>query len=105
MASTPAERQLYASIAGLTGWANTVDRAARGRHGQNGLIAKFEREARAAHPSFTDAQIRRHAATLLKLHMKQLTRKSMATRAARRAQQDRAAAEMKANRARKGSAA
>jgi hypothetical protein len=101
---SPAERRLQASIAGLTGWANTTDRSARGRQGQSGLMAKFEREARAANPSFSDAQIRRHATTLHKLHMKRLAQKGMQARAARRAEQDRAAAEMKARRDKRGAA-
>jgi hypothetical protein len=45
MPLSPAEKRLRASIAGLSGWANTVDRSARGCHAHQGLIAKFEREA------------------------------------------------------------
>jgi hypothetical protein len=41
MPYSPAERRLRASVAGTQGWINTVDRAARGRHGQKGLYAKY----------------------------------------------------------------
>ncbi len=36
MPLTPSERKLRASIAGLTGWANTADRESRARHAARG---------------------------------------------------------------------
>jgi hypothetical protein len=40
-------RSTAGRLGGLTSWANTPDRAARASAGYSGLLARFEREARA----------------------------------------------------------
>jgi hypothetical protein len=44
MPLSASERRLRARKASLTAWQNTVDRSARGRHANAGLMAKFARE-------------------------------------------------------------
>jgi hypothetical protein len=94
---SPAERSRQASIAGLTGWANTVDRSARGRAGYNGLLAKFAREAD-PEGTLTPAERSRRAKTLYKLHMQKITQASLAARKAKREAAEQQAAAMKARR-------
>jgi hypothetical protein len=105
MSLTPAERRLRSSIAGLSGWANTTDRAARGRAGHDGLMRKFEREEREEHPSATDAEIHKRAATRYRLHMAKLTAASLKARKAKAEQRDQQAAAMKAARDKRTGAA
>jgi hypothetical protein len=97
-ASSPDERKRIASIAGLTGWANTIDRSARGRNGHNGLVAKFERQAREANPTLSDPEIHRRANTLYKLHMQRITQAAVRARRRRHAEREKKGAAMKAAR-------
>jgi hypothetical protein len=103
MPATPTERRLRASAAGAAGWANTVDRAARGRHGQQGLFAKYLREA----PSeITDPAARRKSAeSRLRAHYRQMAYRSLKVRRERKEAQEREAVELKAKRANNGGGA
>jgi hypothetical protein len=93
-----AERKRIASIAGLTGWANTVDRSARGRHGQAGLMAKFEQQVRDTNPNLSRPEIRRRADTLYRLHMQRITQASVRSRKARRKEREKQAQAMRSAR-------
>jgi hypothetical protein len=92
-----AERQLRASIAGLTGWANTKDRSARGRHMQAGIWEKCLREV---NPDILDEKTR-HASALsaYKAHYRRMALKSAQARRERLEAQQREAAELKTARA------
>jgi hypothetical protein len=97
LSTTPAERRLIASAAGAAGWARTVDRAARGRHGQQGLFAKYLRDVPA---KITDPDARRKAAeSRMRAHYAQMALKSLKVRRAKREAREREAAELKAARA------
>jgi hypothetical protein len=94
---SPAEIRLNKSIAALTGWANTVDRSARGRHMQAGLFAKFLREAD-PNNELPEHVRRAKATTLYKLHYKRMAQRSMQSRRKRLEAQQQAADELKAKR-------
>jgi hypothetical protein len=68
---TPAQRQLRASIAANARWSRE-DPAANAARGQAGLLARFEREARAADPAASDAEIERRAQAAHRAHMQRL---------------------------------
>jgi hypothetical protein len=97
---TPSERKLRASIAGLTGWANTKDRKARAKHASNGLYEKFlrtvdpdntlpENERAKLADSLYRAHFQRmsfNASKARRLRMEQQQRDAQAMRDARNAQ-------------------
>jgi hypothetical protein len=87
---TPEQRTLRASIAAHTRW-SAEDPAANAARGQAGLLAKFEREARAADPTLPDAEIARRAQSAYRAHMARLSFASSKARKARKAGGDRAA--------------
>jgi hypothetical protein len=84
------ERKLRASLAGLTGWANTVDRSARGVHASRGLYEKFDR---ATDPTLPDDVRAKMADCAFRAHMKRLTLKSATARRLRKEAQERQAQE------------
>lgn len=86
---TPEQRHLRASIAAHTRW-SAEDPAANAARGQAGLLAKFEREARAADPTLPDAEIARRAQSAYRAHMARLSFASSKARGARKASGDRA---------------
>ena len=104
MPLSPSERRLRAQKAGLTGWANTVDRSARGRHANAGLLAKYERQA---DPDGTmDPRERaKRASTLLKQHYADMRWKAVEARRRRVQEKLDRAAEMKAGRDKRAGAA
>ena len=81
---TPEQRTLRASIAAHTRWAGESgqEQAARG---QAGLLAKFEREIRAADPGLPDAEVARRAEHARQAHMARLSLASSKARKARKA--------------------
>jgi hypothetical protein len=81
---TAEQRTLRASIAAHTRWAKE-DPAANAARGQAGLLAKFEREARAADPTLPDAEIARRAQSAYRAHMARLSFASSKARGARNA--------------------
>ena len=87
---TPEQRTLRASIAAHTRWSKE-DPAANAARGQAGLLARFEREARAADPGLPDAEVARRAQSAYQAHMGRLSFASSKARAARKAGGDRAA--------------
>ena len=87
---TPTQRSLRASIAAHTRWSKE-DPAANAARGQAGLLARFEREARAADPTLTDAEVARRAEAARRAHMQRMAFASSKARAARKAAGDRAA--------------
>jgi hypothetical protein len=95
---SPAEKHLRASIAGLTSWANTSDRSARGRHAQEGLFQKF---LLAVDP---DQQLdvvtrTKNATSLYRAHYQRMALRSAIVRRERREAREREAAELKSKRA------
>lgn len=54
---TPEQRSDRARLGAHSMWAKTADRTARTAPLRNGLIAKFEREAREMHPNADDRTI------------------------------------------------
>ena len=82
-ALTPEQRTLRAQIAANTRWSkeNPTANAVRG---QAGLLARFEREARAADPTAPDAEIARRAERARQAHMQRLALASSRARAARK---------------------
>jgi hypothetical protein len=80
---TPRQRTARASIAGYTRWskATDADRKANAERGQAGLLAKFEREIRAADPNASDAEVARRAESARKAHMKRMAFASSRARA------------------------
>lgn len=54
---TPEQRSDRARLGAHAMWAKTADRAARTEPLRNGLLAKFEREAREMHPDADDRVI------------------------------------------------
>jgi hypothetical protein len=68
---TPQQRTLRASIAANTRWSRE-NPAANAARGQAGLLARFEREAREADPSASDAEIARRAEAAHRAHMQRL---------------------------------
>jgi hypothetical protein len=86
---TPEQRTLRASIAAHTRW-SAEDPAANAARGQAGLLARFEREAREADPTASDAEITRRAESARQAHMLKLAFASSKARAARKAGGDRA---------------
>jgi hypothetical protein len=96
MPITPAERRLRASIAGSQGWINTVDRAARGRHGQQGLFAKYLREVPDAITN--PAERRKNAESRMRGHYARMAYRSAKVRRERKEAQEAEAAELKAKR-------
>lgn len=97
-AHSPAERSRISKIAVLQSWDNTLDRAARARHGQNGLLARFEREARKQYPNASNAEIGLRVKTKHQLHMARMTQASAAARRRRRYDLETRAAAMDAKR-------
>jgi hypothetical protein len=96
---TPAERRLIASAAGAAGWANTVDRAARARHGNRGLFEKFLREVPA---EITDPRARRkNAESRLRAHYARMAYRSLKVRRERKEAEQAQADEPKTKRANK----
>ncbi len=95
---SPAEKRLRASIAGLTGWANTADRSARGRHAQDGLFQKF---LLAVDPDEQLDLVTRHknATSLYRAHYQRLALRSAQARRERREAQEAQAEQLKAKRA------
>jgi hypothetical protein len=92
---SPAERKLRASIAGLTGWANTDDRRARAAHASRGNWQKFYN---ATDPSLPEDVRAGQADSAYKAHMKRLTFLSMKASRERREQAVRDAQARKAAR-------
>lgn len=80
---TPEQRHLRASIAAHARWSKE-NPAANAARGQAGLLAKFEREIRAADPALPDAEVARRAESARKAHMGRLALASSKARAARR---------------------
>jgi hypothetical protein len=85
---SPVETRLRASKAGLTGWANTKDRAARARHAQQGLYEKF---VRAVDPHLElDEQTRhKNAQSLYRAHYQGMALKSATARRHRKEREER----------------
>lgn len=81
MPLTPSERKLRSSIAGSTGWANTVDRAGRARHASRGIWERFYRETDATLPEHVRAA---QADSAYKAHMKRLAFRSAKARRERK---------------------
>ena len=96
MPISASERKLRGSIAGQTGWANTIDRSARAAHAHRGLWQKFYRATDSALPEQVRAKM---AESAYKAHMKRLAFKSMKARRLRREAREKLAAERKAARA------
>jgi hypothetical protein len=97
MPITPAERRLRASIAGAQGWINTVDRAARGRHGQKGLFAKYLREV--PDEITNPAERRKNAESRMRAHYARMAYRSAKVRRERKEAEQAEADELKAARA------
>jgi hypothetical protein len=95
MPLSPAERKLRASIAGLTGWANTTNRSARAAHAHRGLWQKFYD---ATDPSLPDDVRAKMADSAYRAHMKRMSLKSAKARRERKEARERLAAERKAAR-------
>jgi hypothetical protein len=81
---TPEQRRIRASIAAHTRWSQE-NRAANAARGQAGLLARFEREIRAADPALPDAEVARRAESARRAHMGKLALASSKARAARKA--------------------
>jgi hypothetical protein len=79
--TTPAEREQLARIAAFARWARE-DPHLTATRGQAGLVAKFEREAREADPSITDAEAARRGMCAYREHMIRLSLKGRAARKA-----------------------
>ncbi len=88
MPLSPSERKLRASIAGQTGWANTVDRSTRAAHASRGNYEKFYRATDPGLPEHLRAKL---AESAYRAHMKRLTLKSMKARRLAKEQQQREA--------------
>jgi hypothetical protein len=86
---TPEQRHLRASIAAHTRWSKE-NPSANAARGQAGLLARFEREARAAEPGLTEAEYARRAQAAYQAHMARLALASSKARAARKAGGDHA---------------
>jgi len=80
---TPEQRTLRASIAAHTRW-SAEDPAANAARGQAGLLAKFEREVRAADPTLPDAEVARRTQSAYRAHMARLSFASSKARGARK---------------------
>ena len=81
MPLSPSERKLRASVAGLTGWANTADRTARAAHAGRGNWEKFYR---ATDPSLPEDLRARMADSAHKAHMKRMAYRSAKVRRLRK---------------------
>ena len=81
MPLTAAERKLRASVAGLTGWANTADRTARAAHAARGLYEKFYR---ATDPGLPDDLRARMADSAYRAHLKRMAFRSAQSRRQRK---------------------
>jgi hypothetical protein len=81
---SPSERKLRASIAGLTGWANTADRTRRAAHASRGNWEKFYN---ATDPSLPEDLRAKMADSAYKAHMKRLALAS--SKAARQRREER----------------
>ena len=77
---TPVRRHIRASIAANVRWSRE-DPAANAARGQAGLLARFEREARAADPTLPDAEVARRAQSAYRAHMARLAFASSKARA------------------------
>jgi hypothetical protein len=62
------QRQDRARLGAHAMWAKTADRAARTEPGRNGLLARFEREAREMHPGADDRAIAQTVESLRLAH-------------------------------------
>jgi hypothetical protein len=82
MPLTPEQRRIRASIAAHTRW-SAEDPAANAARGQAGLLAKFERQIRAADPTLPDAEVARRAESARQAHMARLALASSKARARR----------------------
>jgi hypothetical protein len=89
------ERKLRASIAGLTGWANTADRTARARHASRGNWDKFYRATDPTLPEHVRAGM---ADSAYRAHMKRMQFKSAKVRRERVEQREELAQQRKAAR-------
>lgn len=65
---TPEQRIDRARLGAHAMWAKTADRAARTEPGRNGLLARFEREAREMHPDADDHTIAQAVESLRLAH-------------------------------------
>jgi hypothetical protein len=81
-ARDPALRRQNASIAALERWSREDPRA-NAERGQRGLVAKFEKEARAADPDASDAEIARRGQCAYRAHQIRNAKASAAARKAR----------------------
>ena len=81
MPLTKPQRTLRAQIAANTRWSRE-DPAENATRGQAGLAAKFEREAREADPTASDAEIARRAEVAYRAHMQRLALASSKARQA-----------------------
>jgi hypothetical protein len=97
--------RLRASIASLSAWdrCSPEQRSARGRNGNQGLVAKFEREA-IAEGATTPAQIRAAVKTKYRKHIQRMTYNSLKARQAKAQALTARAAELKAQRDKAGAA-
>jgi hypothetical protein len=95
MPLSPAERKVRASIASLTGWANTPNRTQRAAHASRGNWEKFYR---ATDPSLPEGLRAKMADSAYKAHMKRLSFKSMQARRLRAETREQLAAQRKAGR-------
>jgi hypothetical protein len=80
---TPEQRSIRAKIAAHTRWAGNEDRKANAVRAQNGLRAKFVREARAKWPDLAELEIEHRAEHAYLAHMQRLALKSSKARTAR----------------------
>jgi hypothetical protein len=71
MALTPEQRKQRAKIAAHTRWSRE-DPTANAVRAQAGLLAKFEREIRAADPDLPDAEVARRTEHARRAHMLRL---------------------------------
>jgi hypothetical protein len=90
-ARTPEERALVARIANASRLGKTADPADLTVAARKGLHAKFEREALAANPNLTGAELARCVSELHRAHMFRMTLKAAQGR--RKAREATAAAE------------
>jgi hypothetical protein len=76
---TPSQRSIRASIAASARWSRSST-AGAGTAGQAGLLARFEREARACEPGLADGEYARRAESALRAHMGRLALASSKSR-------------------------
>jgi hypothetical protein len=81
---TKEQLTIRAKIAANSRWSRQ-NPAANAARGQAGLLARFEREARAADPGASDAEIARRAECARQAHMQRMALASSKARGARKA--------------------